>query len=361
MSSASFAFLRRWDLGAPLQRLAANRRHDWLAVALANGAVALMPTDDAGEEPQIIAAHEGVSRALGRDADNHAFLSGGSDGALVILEPHQPFATPLLKLPGEEILETTATREGLRACATKRHIYLLNAEGEEIGAGLDLPDPPAALTFAPRGTFLSLAAEARLRLFDAYELHAPLRDVTLPAPIKRVLWKRDRSWIYALTTDDVLWGWPTDEKAGNFFEPLHFALPNEAAGASLLSLSAGDRFLIAGGASQAVAWPLKDGRPDSARPLILGEPGGRHITKIEPNPQDDLAAFGYDDGAVVLAPLDGRKEIVIFPPLEDKGARVIGLAWNPLGDCLHAALASGHVFLFTLKSVTAFIRSQQKV
>lgn len=357
MSSSPFAFLRRWKLRAPLLRLSTNRRGDWGAMALEDGAIALFQTDDAGEDPQIIEAHEGVSLALGRDADNHSFLSGGSDGRLLIVEPHQPVPTPLFSLPKEEIFKTTATREGLRAFATNRRLYLLGAEGETIGAPLDLPESPTGLSFGPRGLFLSLAHGARLRLFDAHDLHKPLRDVTLPAPIRRLLWKRDRSRLYALLADKTLWAWPTEEGSTAFFEPKHFSLPAETRHAEILALSAGDKYLLASCGEQAVAWPLDNGLPHDKRRVFLGENGSRLVTKIAPSPKDGLVALGYSDGAVVLAPLDGRKELVIFPPVAETGARIVGLAWNPLGDCLHAALEDGQVFLFTLRSVTRFVRN----
>jgi hypothetical protein len=51
---------------------------------------------------------------------------------------------------------------------------------------------------------------------------------------------------------------------------------------------------------------------------------------------------------IVLAPLDGRMEIMINPP---KDAPINGLVWNAAGDVLFASTESGTLFLFTTKSV----------
>ena len=54
---------------------------------------------------------------------------------------------------------------------------------------------------------------------------------------------------------------------------------------------------------------------------------------------------------VVLAPFDGRMEMLIHPPVAKKGAGVVGLCWNGTGDCLFAALENGLLLLFTIDSV----------
>ena len=64
-----------------------------------------------------------------------------------------------------------------------------------------------------------------------------------------------------------------------------------------------------------------------------------------------MVAAGYENGMIILAPLDGRMEMLIHPPVALAGASVVGLAWNGTGDCLFAALENGYLLLFTIDSV----------
>jgi hypothetical protein len=59
---------------------------------------------------------------------------------------------------------------------------------------------------------------------------------------------------------------------------------------------------------------------------------------------------------IILAPLDGRVEMMIHPPVAQKGATVTGLVWNGAGDCLFASLENGYLMLFTIESVKQSIR-----
>ena len=75
------------------------------------------------------------------------------------------------------------------------------------------------------------------------------------------------------------------------------------------------------------------------------------MTQIAPHPKDEMVAAGYDDGMIVMAPLDGRMEIMINPPAMTNKSPVNGLAWNAAGDALFASMESGTVMLFTIDSV----------
>ena len=75
------------------------------------------------------------------------------------------------------------------------------------------------------------------------------------------------------------------------------------------------------------------------------------MTQVAPHPKDEMVAAGYQDGMIVLAPLDGRMEIMINPPSGAPPSRITGLVWNAEGDALFAAMESGTLMLFTIDSV----------
>ena len=111
------------------------------------------------------------------------------------------------------------------------------------------------------------------------------------------------------------------------------------------------RYLATSGAEQVICWPFFGGGPWGKTPLTLGGREARLVTRVAPHPKDEMVAAGYEDGMIILGPLDGRMEMLIHPPVAKSGAGVVGLAWNSAGDCLFAALENGSLMLFTVESV----------
>ncbi|HAX91307.1 MAG TPA: hypothetical protein DCY07_03750 [Rhodospirillaceae bacterium] len=81
------------------------------------------------------------------------------------------------------------------------------------------------------------------------------------------------------------------------------------------------------------------------------------VSHVAPHPRDPMVAAGYDDGMVILAPLDGRMEIMIHPPA-GKGAAVTGMVWDKDGQTMIVSLENGTLLLFTLASISRFVRGQ---
>ena len=74
------AIFRQWNFNLPVAGFAMNRDGTWVAIALGDGTLRLLPANDMAEQPKEMAAHNGVALSLVADADGHAFLSGGDDG-----------------------------------------------------------------------------------------------------------------------------------------------------------------------------------------------------------------------------------------------------------------------------------------
>lgn len=357
MSASPFAFLRRWNLQASIRGLCANRKGDWFAIALANGALVLMPTDDAGEDPLLLQAHEGTVTSLSPDADDHAFLSGGVDGRLLLAEPALSAPTELIKVEKGRLSALAVSGSGYRAFAVWQHLYLLDPEGQLVGTPADLGSPLSAMAFTPNHDRLVVAQGQRLSLFDPAHFPTPLQTAEVPAPIGFLVWHGST----LLTapggaTKGPIQSWALNE-TGLASHDKALPLPEPATG---LALTAKGRFLAVSAGKQILCYALSGSGLEEKAPLCLGAPETQAISCLAPNPSDDVVAIGYTDGAVLLAPLDGRKELMLFPPVAPAGAGVVGLVWNKQGDCLHAALENGHVFLFTLKSVSRFIQSQTR-
>ncbi len=91
--------------------------------------------------------------------------------------------------------------------------------------------------------------------------------------------------------------------------------------------------------------------------MTLGGRDARIVTRVAPHPKDEMIAAGYEDGTIIMAPMDGRMEMMVHAPITEKGAGVVGLVWNKAGDCLFAALENGLLLLFTVESVSHAVKT----
>ena len=69
-----------------------------------------------------------------------------------------------------------------------------------------------------------------------------------------------------------------------------------------------------------------------------------------PHPKDEMVAAGYEDGMIILAPLDGRMEMLIHPPVAGRkvssvlSGMAMAIAFSPLSKtaifCYSRSIAS---------------------
>ncbi|MCL2468670.1 MAG: WD40 repeat domain-containing protein [Alphaproteobacteria bacterium] len=126
-------FRRQWHIGQNILSLTHNRRGDWALGALTDGQVFLVPTDDAGVEPYIFKLHDGAVLCVCADSDAHAFLSGGDDGAVYLIDPQIAAPTLLAQHKGQRIEHVAAGPDGCRAYASGGLLYRLDEEGRPLG------------------------------------------------------------------------------------------------------------------------------------------------------------------------------------------------------------------------------------
>src|ERR1700742_3356751 len=123
----SSAIARLWDFKLPIAGLAINRRGDWVAAALGDGSLRNLPANDEVKDPKILDLHEGVSLSLQPDADDHAFLSGGDDGKVFIVDPQLDAPNLIAAHKGKWIDHVSSSPDGaLRAYTGGKEIHLLD-------------------------------------------------------------------------------------------------------------------------------------------------------------------------------------------------------------------------------------------
>jgi WD40 repeat protein len=334
------AIFRQWNFNLPIASLAVTANGEWIAAAMGDGSFRFLPANEDAKEPKELRVHDGVSLSLTPDADAHAFLSGGDDGRVFIIDPTLDAPTLLAEHKGKWI-DHVAAAEGFRAYALGKELHLLDDEGKEKLGTVQLASSAGGLAFSPNGKRLVASHYSGISLFwtNAKE-QAPVKLAWKGSHLG-VIWHPEGKIVLTSLQEAALHGW-------RLADMNEMQMQGYAAKIHSMSFTARGKYLATSGAPQIICWPFFGGGPWSKTPLTLGGGEMRIVTRVAAHPKDDLVAAGYEDGMVILAPLDGRMEMMIGLP---SGSPVAGLVWNGSGDCLFAALENGSVMLFTIDSV----------
>ncbi|MDD3182618.1 MAG: WD40 repeat domain-containing protein [Alphaproteobacteria bacterium] len=358
MSQKPSSVCRRWSLGKPVLDAVINRRGDWVLGAFGDGSLTVIPAEDSGEEPKLLQAHDGVSLCLAPDADDHGFLSGGDDGRVFLVDPGIAAPTLLVEHKGKWIEHVAGAVDGHRAYSSGKTLYRLDENGEPCAEPTVLPGSIGGLSFSPDGKRLAATYYGGVQLFSANAPTTPPDVLEWKGSHLGLVWSPDGQFLLTAMQDASLHGWKLgaalkSKEAGN---EMH--MQGYEAKIQSMAFTAQGKYLATSGAAQTVCWPFFDGGPWEKQPMLLGSAESRLVTRVAPHPTDGLTAAGYNDGMIVLAPFDGRMEIMIHPPYAPSGAAVIGLAWSREGDCLTAIYENGIVNLFTLASISRSVRGK---
>lgn len=346
--SALSAVAREWRFNVPIASLAMNRLGSCLAVALGDGSVRLLEASDLAEQPQELKVHDGVSLSLRSDADGHAFLSGGDDGRVLIIEPNIEVPTLVAENKGKWIDHVASSADGYRAYAVGKQVCLLNSDGV-LEKTYDLPSSIGGLAFSPNGKRLAVSYYNGISLYWVNSEDAAPQQFFWKGSHLALIWSPDGKIILSSMQEPALHGWRLSDNA-------EMQMQGYAAKVGSTAFTARGKYLVTSGGPQVICWPFFGGGPWGKAPAVLGAAESRLVTCVASHPKDELVAAGYDDGMVILAPLDGRMELVVYPPSSAKGSRVVGLEWNAEGNCLFAAQECGNLLLFTLRSVSESVR-----
>ncbi len=334
----------------PIVSLAVSRDGLWLALALADGSLRFLPADDAADKAREMNAHNGVSLSLQADADAHAFLSGGDDGKVFIIDPQLDAPTLIAEHKGVWIDQVAGSGEGgFRAYSTGKQAHLLNNEGEEKAVLPPVASNVAGLAFSPNGKRLAVSHYNGISLFWTNAKDTLPQKLNWKGSHLQVLWHPSGKIVMTTMQENSLHGWRLSDS-------YEMRMQGYAGKIHSLAFTVKDRYLATAGGDQVICWPFFGGGPWGKAPLTLGGSDMRLVSRVAPHPKDEMVAAGYDDGMIMLAPLDGRMEMMVHPPLPPvggnaKAGNVVGLAWNGSGDCLFAALENGALLLFTIESV----------
>jgi len=352
------AICRQWRVDQPILDLVLNARGDWCLAALTDGQLLAVPAEDSGEEPKFLQAHDGVSLEIAADADAHGFISSGDDGRVYLVDPALAAPTLLIEHKGKWIDHVAAEASGHRAYTSGKMLYRLNEDGGEDAPPYALPSSIGGLSFSPNGKRLAVTHYNGVHLFWTNAPDTEPECLEWKGSHLNSVWSPDSSFLLTAMQDCALHGWKLGPGLKTCEPGNEMHMQGYESKPQSLAFTAKGKYLASSGAAQVVCWPFFDGGPWNKQPLTLGGTESRIVTRVGPHPRDEMVAAGFDDGMIMLAPLDGRMEIMIYEPVAAKGAAVVGLTWNSEGDCLVAALENGQILLFTLASVSRFVRGQ---
>lgn len=338
------AIARTWDFKMPVTALTLNRNGDWVAAAFGDGSMRLLPANEHAEKPRELAVHNGVSLSLQPDADGQGFISGGDDGKVFLIDPVMAAPTLLAEQPKKWIDHVATSSDGYRAYAVGKNVYLLNPEGEAHGAPLAHPSSIGGLAFSPNGKRLAVSHYDGVSLWWVNSKEQTPVKLVWKGSHLGVIWSPDGKIVLTSLQEGALHGWRLSDMQ-------EMQMQGYATKVQAMGFSPKGKYLVTSGAPEVICWPFFGGGPWGKTPTTFGGNGTRLVKQVAPHPKDEMIAAGYDDGMIILAPLDGRSEMMINPPIAPYNSAVVGLTWNAAGDCLFAALESGHIVLFTIDSV----------
>jgi len=340
------AIFQQWNFDVPVTSLCINRNGNWVAAALGDGTARLFPASDEADKPKHIALHNGVSLSLRQDADAHAFLSGGDDGKVVIIDPILGETTQLAEHKNQWIDNVAGSSDGkFRAYNTGKKVHVCDEEGKaKFGEALMMPSNPGGLSFSPNGKRLAVSHYNGVSLFWLNAKDTKPAVLTWKGSHLDIVWTPDGKALLTSMQESALHGWQLSDSK-------EMRMQGYAAKVRSMAFTPRGKYLATSGADQIICWPFSGGGPWGKPPLTLGGSDSRLVTHVAPHPKDEMVAAGYSDGMIVMAPLDGRMEIMINAPMAATKSSINGLVWNAAGDALFAATESGIVMLFTLESV----------
>jgi len=338
------AIHRQWNFGAPITALATDHAGEWVAAALGDGSLKLLPASAEAGDAKTVKLHNGISLSLAPDALPGCFLSGGDDGKLFSIDPQADAPALLAEHKNQWIDNVASSADGkYRAYTAGKNVYLLNEKNEVLGTA-QLPSSAGGLAFSPNGKRLAASHYNGASLFWTNSKDMEAVKLLWKGSHLGVAWHPDGKILMTSLQENALHGWRLSDMN-------EMRMQGYAAKIHSMSFTAKGRYLATSGADQIICWPYFAGGPWGKGPLTLGSSDARLVSCVSAHPKDELVAAGYGDGMIVMAPLDGRMEVLIHPPVAETGSAVTGLCWNKEGDCLFAALESGYMMLFTVESV----------
>lgn len=308
-----------------------------LAVGLGDGRVAMAPPGDSGDF-RFSAVHAGACLALAVDLDGRSVLSGGDDGILARVDGDGR-VDALLARPGRWIDQVAVSRQGRwRAAAAGRAVHLLAADGTPAPA-LEHPSTVAGLAFDPDGQRLAASHYGGVTVWPtAGGARRRPRRLAWAGSHLGLTWSSDGRYLVSATQENALHGW----RMRDGLDMQMSGYPVKVRSTTWLPEG---RFLATAGAETVVCWPFAGRQGPMGKPPVEAGPVlGCLVTAVAAHPSRPAVAAGYENGTVLLVPLDRSPPALVKRP---GSGEITALAWSPDGRTLVLGTDEGLVVRIT--------------
>ncbi|MGH7122208.1 MAG: WD40 repeat domain-containing protein [Acetobacteraceae bacterium] len=292
------------------------------AFALGDGSLAIVEAG-ASSDWRNFPVHDGAVLALAPHALAGAFLTGGDDGALRVVEA-EGTARDIARF-GSRWVEHVASHagekgSGLIAAAAGRTVHLFDAAGQELRS-FEHPSTATAIAFGRKGKRIAVSHYNGASLWFVSAKTASPRTLEWKGSHIAVAIHPEDAAVVTAMQDNALHGWDLSDGK-------HMRMTGYPGKTESLSFSRRGKWLATSGAEGIVMWPFFGDGPMGKPPLELAASDGVSATRVACHPQQDVVAGGFADGHVVLVDIDSGR---VLPVAQGGHGAVSALAWSPDG------------------------------
>jgi WD40 repeat protein len=330
--------LRQFELGAYVSGVAFTR--DGALLAAATGAGEIRFFDVAGEGTRSVKPHRGAILSFAAHPDGVSFLSGGDDGRIV-RTTRDGASEQLGEIKGRWIEVLATHKTGAFACVAGKDVKLW-APGEAEPATLGPhPSTVSAIDFSPDGSRIVAAHYGGVSIWQVKRPAEKPRTLNWKGSHIQVKYAPNGKFLATTTQDNAIHVWRLS--TGQDMQMAGYRVKVRQ-----LVFTANSRWLLSDAADCFVAWDFSGKGPEGQPPLEFGFGDGATMTGIAGHPEAPFLIGGFENGAIRLGDLDGKRELTLREP-DDDAKPVRSIAFSP--DGWHAAAGSedGRLAMFSLK------------
>ncbi|PWR17993.1 WD40 repeat domain-containing protein [Zavarzinia compransoris] len=272
---------------SPASAAVFDRSSRWLGVSRDDGALVVVDTGDRDLARREIALHRGTSLRLLANPHGSGFVSGGSDGRLLAVDPAGEILA-LAARPHRFIDQVAASSRGHLVWANDHDLTII---GPDEAQNILLPEAPSSLAVSVDARLVVTARAGRIEIRDADKAGVLLRSILFRgAPVKVALSPCKRLVAASLYGGGIgLWRVETGRGG------LALTLPAPAVEIAWARDIAGDPVLL--GASGDRLFALSPRQPQE--PRWFGPGNGRRITAFAFSAEGAVIAIGTEDGEIL--------------------------------------------------------------
>lgn len=308
---------------------------DRFAVATGDGRIAFASSDF--ETAGVHQVHAGAILSAAVCGDG--ILSGADDGRVTLTTIGGGTDELWRAPPGRWIDHVAVGKSGASAWACGKTVHLRVPNGQVFE--FEHVSSIGGLAFAPKSARLAVSHYGGVTIWDTAVRSPATRHLEWKGMHLDLSWSRDERFIVTAMQESALHGWRLSDAAD-------FQMSGYPTKPRSLAWSRKGDWLATSGASEVLLWSFKGSKgPMGTSPDVLSRRSAP-ITHVTFHPLNAYVAVGFQDGAVLLARQEDRRELMVR---RAAGQAITGLAWSSDGRRLAYGTEDGHAGLVDFRAL----------